>query len=99
MLALTAADLLLDEDLAKGRVIAGTGTIALDGRVGPVSGVAEKTRAAIDAGADLLLVPVESLPDTAAATEAGITVVGVETFQDALDAVRGMPIQSFAAPG
>lgn len=99
MLALTAADLLLDEDLAKGRVIAGTGTIALDGRVGPVSGVAEKTRAAIDAGADLLLVPVESLPDTAAATEAGITVVGVETFQDALDAVRGMPIESLAAPG
>lgn len=99
MLALTAADLLLEEDLAAGRVIAGTGTIARDGRIGPVSGVEEKTRAAIEAGAELLLVPLEALPDTAAAAEAGIRVVGVETFQDALDAVRGLSDDSVAAPG
>ena len=89
MLALTTADLLLEEDLAGGRVVAGTGTIARDGRVGPVSGVEEKTRAAIAADADLLLVPIEALPATAAASAAGIEVVGVETFQDALDALRG----------
>lgn len=99
MLALTAADLLLEEDLTAGRVIAGTGTIALDGRVGPVSGVEEKTQAAIEAGAELLLVPTEALPATAAAAEAGIEVVGVETFQDALDAVRGRPAGGVAAPG
>jgi PDZ domain-containing protein len=98
MLALTAADMLLEEDLTRGRVIAGTGTIARDGRVGPVSGVEQKTRAAIEAEADLLLVPLEALPDTTAAIEAGIEVVGVETFQDALDAVRGRG-EGVAAPG
>lgn len=98
MLALTATDLLLEEDLTRGRVIAGTGTISRDGRVGPVSGVEQKTTAAIEAGADLLLVPVEALPATAAATEAGIEVVGVETFQDALDAVRGDTSDNLAAP-
>ena len=98
MLALTATDLLLGEDLAAGRVVAGTGTIARDGRVGPVNGVEQKTRAAIEAGADLLLVPVEALPATAAASEAGIEVVGVETFQDALDALRG-DTDALAAPG
>lgn len=97
MLALTAADLLLEEDLTRGRVIAGTGTIARDGRVGPVSGVEQKTHAAIEAGADLLLVPVEALPLTAAASEAGIEVVGVETFQDALTALRG-GTEGVAAP-
>ncbi len=97
MLALTATDLLLEEDLTRGRVIAGTGTIARDGRVGPVSGVEQKTRAAIAAGADLLLVPVEALPLTGAASEAGIEVVGVETYQDALAALRG-DTEGVAAP-
>lgn len=98
MFALTTADLLLEENLAAGRVIAGTGTIAPDGTVGEVSGVAQKTRAAIEAGADLLLVPVEQLPETAAATDAGIEVVGVRSFQDALDALRGTA-DGVAAPG
>ena len=78
MLALTVTDLLLEEDLTRGRVVAGTGTIARDGRVGPVSGV----------------------PRTSAATDAGIEVVGVETFQDALDALRGnAPGLAAPAPG
>ena len=89
MLALTATDLLLEEDLTDGRTIAGTGTIDLDGRVGPVGGVEQKARAAVAAGVDLLLVPVGQLPEARAAVEAGIDVVGVATFQDALDAVRG----------
>ena len=98
MFALTTADLLLEEDLAAGRVIAGTGTIAPDGTVGQVSGVAQKTRAAIEAGADLLLVPVEQLPEASAAAEAGIEVVGVRSFRDALDALRGTAT-GVAAPG
>ena len=89
MLALTTADLLLEEDLAAGRVIAGTGTIDADGSVGRVSGVPEKTTAALEAGADMLLVPVEQVAEAAAAAEAGVEVVGVRTFQDALTALRG----------
>lgn len=95
MLALTAADLLREEDLAGGRRIAGTGTIDLDGRVGPVGGVRQKARAAIAADVDLLLVPIDQLDQAAAAAEAGVEVVGVATFQDALDALRGTGV---AAP-
>ena len=98
MFALTTADLLLEEDLAAGRVIAGTGTIAPDGTVGQVSGVAQKTRAALDAGAEILLVPVEQLADASAAADAGVVVVGVRTFRDALDALRGTAT-GVAAPG
>lgn len=97
MLAVTAADLLLEEDLASGRVVAGTGTIALDGTVGIVSGVEQKSRAAVAAGADLLLVPIDLLDETGPAQEAGIPVVGVRTFQDALDALRG-DTDNLAAP-
>ncbi len=97
MLALTATDLLLEEDLAAGRVIAGTGTLAPDGRVGQVSGVEEKTQAALEADADLLLVPLEQLDEASAAAAAGVEVVGVSTFQDALDAVRGTT-EGVAAP-
>lgn len=99
MLALTTADLLLEEDLARGRTIAGTGTISRDGTVGRVSAVEVKTRAAIDAGADLLLVPVEQLEEAAAAVEAGIDVIGVASFQDALEAVRGSSTGVAAAAG
>lgn len=89
MIALTATDLLLEEDLTRGRRIAGTGTIDRDGRVGPVGGVRQKAAAAIDAEVDLLLVPLDQLAEASAAADAGIDVVGVATFQDALDAVRG----------
>ncbi len=58
-----------------------------------------KTRAAVDAGVDLLLVPVEQLPDATAAVEAGVDVVGVATFQDALDAIRGSSTGVAAAAG
>ena len=98
MLALAATDLLLEEDLAAGRVIVGTGTIAPDGAVGRVSGVPQKARAALAADADLLLVPLEQLDEASAAADAGVEVVGVSTFQDALDAVRGTA-GGVAAPG
>lgn len=89
MMALATADLLLEEDLTRGRTIAGTGTIGRDGTVGPVKGVAQKARAAVDAGADLLLVPHEQVAEAGAAMAAGIEVVGVTDFGDALAAVRG----------
>ena len=97
MLALTTADLLLEEDLADGRVVAGTGTIARDGTVGQVSGVPQKTTAALEAGADVLLVPVEQVAEAAAAAEAGVEVIGVRSFRDALAALRGNA-EGMAAP-
>jgi Lon-like protease len=89
MLALTIYDLFAEEDLVAGRTIAGTGTVDLAGRVGPVGGVDKKVLSAGEAGADVFLVPApledlarDSAPD-------GVEVVPVETFADALEALRG----------
>lgn len=48
---------LLEEDLTGGRLVAVTGTLAHDGEIGPVGGVAFKARAAKAAGAALFIVP------------------------------------------
>lgn len=57
MIALTVFDLADPGDLTAGRRIAGTGTIDLDGEVGPVGGVDAKVVAAREAGATVFLVP------------------------------------------
>ena len=68
----------------------------LDGDVGEVGGVPQKTAAALDAGAKLFLVPAgrgRSRPATAPAT--ALNVVGVDTIDDALRALRehgGAPV-------
>ncbi len=87
MFGLTVYDMLADEDLVAGRVIAGTGSLDADGTVGPVGGVAEKVRAAIEYGADIVLVP-EFQVDQAASAGGDITVIGVASFDEALEALR-----------
>ena len=47
-------ELLTPENIPKGRKIAGTGTIASDGTIGPIGGVTEKILGAKGAGASLL---------------------------------------------
>jgi Lon-like protease len=89
MVAITTYDLLSDEDLLAGRTIVGTGTIDADGRIGPVGGVGEKMLAAAEYGADLVLVPALQLDEALARAPAGLEVVGVETLEQALDAIRG----------
>lgn len=88
MIALTTVDLLLEDDLAAGRLVAGTGTIDGEGRVGTVGGVAEKVSAARTAGADLLLVPAEQLEIAVAASDGELRIVGVSTLSEAVAALR-----------
>ncbi len=91
MVALTVYDLLSDEDLLQGRKVVGTGTLGSDGTVGQVGGVPEKMRAAGDHGADLALVPRSQLEDAQAAAPDGLTVIGVRTLGEALEALRRGP--------
>ncbi len=86
MIALTVFDLLAEEDLVAGRVVHGTGSIDAEGRVGPVGGVPEKMRAVEEA--DIVLVPEPLLEEALAAAPEDAEVVGVATFDDALDALR-----------
>ncbi len=82
--ALAIYDLIKDANVADGRDVATTGTIDLDGRVGPVGGLEEKAISAKRAGAELFLVPEDEVRD---ARSSGLDVVGVSTLEDALKAL------------
>lgn len=76
-------DLLTPVDILQGRKIAGTGTIASDGKIGPIGGVTEKILGAKGAGASLLLISRENcleLPDEVT----GIEVVAIDTIDEAV---------------
>lgn len=89
MWALGLYDLLTPGDLAGGRTIAGTGAIGPDGTVYPAGGVGEKVIAAAHAGAEVFLVPRGNLREAEAAGDRGMTLVPVESLDDALAYLRG----------
>lgn len=57
MFTLSIYDQLNNEDLLKGRMIAGTGTIEPDGSVGDIGGVSQKVVSADKSGAQIFFVP------------------------------------------
>jgi len=88
MWALGLYDLLTPGDLARGRVIAGTGVInPVDGSVGPIGGVRDKIAGAKASGAKVFLVPKGNLAEARPAAQ-GITLVPVASFRQALDNLR-----------
>jgi PDZ domain-containing protein len=90
MLTLGILDLVGEEDLTEGAVVAGTGTIDADGKVGPIGGIALKMAAAADVDADLFLVPAGNCAEALAAPDPGIPMARVETLDDALDALADL---------
>lgn len=68
-------------DLTAGRVVAGTGTLDAQGRVGPVQGLGDKLSAARRDGVDVVLVPSVQGP----VRHEGLEVVPVATLRDAVD--------------
>jgi PDZ domain-containing protein len=89
-LAFTLA--LIDElttgELTGGRNVAVTGTIDIDGTVGDVGGVAQKTAAVRHAGARLFLVPPGEFAEAKKHAGKRLKVVQVTTLTDALAALR-----------
>lgn len=83
--SLAIADMLDSRDYAKNRTIAASGTVSVDGTVGPVGGLAQKSQAAQQAGADILLVPQEEVSSIPAGD---LPLNGVETVEDAIAALR-----------
>lgn len=84
MFTLEIINQLGEDDLTKGHIIAGTGTIARDGSVGPIGGVRQKVYAAIAAGAEYVLTPAGNYDDALAAADDDIEVVRIETIDQAL---------------
>ncbi|MGH3442510.1 MAG: YlbL family protein [Nitriliruptorales bacterium] len=89
--ALAIVDLLTPEDLTGGAVVGTTGSIALDGTVGPIGGIQQKIIGALDRGgppATVFLVPEGNAAEArATAVDRGVLVVPVGSLQDALDAL------------
>ncbi len=101
-LAFTLA--LIDEltpgELTGGRNVAVTGTIDVDGMVGDVGGVAQKTAAVRHAGARLFLVPPGEFKEAKAHAGKKLKVVQVKTLADALAALAkngGEPVKLASA--
>ncbi|MGY2085018.1 YlbL family protein [Blastococcus sp. SYSU DS0539] len=87
MLTLGILDLVGEEDLTGGAVIAGTGTIDLEGNVGPIGGIPLKIVSARDIGAEVFLVPAGNCAEAVAAPDAGVPLARVATLDDALEAL------------
>jgi Lon-like protease len=80
-------DTLSAGELTGGRKVAATGTIEIDGTVGDVGGVVQKTAAVRAAGADVFLVPDGEYDDAVAHAGPKLEVVKVATLDDALKAL------------
>jgi PDZ domain-containing protein len=74
----------LGEDVDRGLRVAATGEIELDGSVGPIGGVKQKTIGARRANADVLLVPAGDNAREALRYAGDMRVVPVKSFQQAL---------------
>ena len=84
---LAVIDLLEEGELTDGRVVAGTGTISLDGSVGAIGGIRQKLVAAEAAGADVVLVPRDNY-DEATTAPVDVEIVAVGTISEAVSYLR-----------
>lgn len=90
MFALGIIDLLKPEDLTGGMIIAGTGSIDDDGKVGPIGGVPQKLVAAKAAGAKVFLTPAANCAEAVANAQPGLPLAKVATLDDALRALEAL---------
>ena len=90
MLTLGILDLVGEEDLTDGAVVAGTGTIDAEGAVGPIGGIALKMAAAEVIDADLFLVPAGNCAAALAAADPSFPLARVADLDDALEALADL---------
>jgi PDZ domain-containing protein len=87
MMALNVYNNLIPEDITNSKIIAGTGTIEIDGSVGPVGGIKQKIIAAKKAGAELILVPVANFEEAQPFETDKTAIVAVDSFDEALSVI------------
>jgi Lon-like protease len=102
---LSLIDALTEGELTGGRRVAVTGTIRLDGSVGAIGGLIEKTSAVRQGSATIFLIPTEQGEEQIAAARAiagdDVEIVPVATLQEAIDALadRGGNGRELGQPG
>lgn len=90
MFALAVYDKITPGPMTGGQKIAGTGTMAIDGRVGPIGGIAHKMVGAKEAGAGWFLAPAQDCPEVVGQVPDGLHVAKVGTFDEARTAVESI---------
>tara|TARA_B100000959_G_scaffold287095_1_gene369292 strand:- start:1774 stop:3006 length:1233 start_codon:yes stop_codon:yes gene_type:complete len=85
-LTLSVLDLVTPGELTGGLRVATTGTISLNGDVGPIGGIVQKTITARRSGVDLFIVPTIEYQEAIKYAK-GLNVVGVDTLDQALNAL------------
>ena len=91
MISLAIYNRLVDEDLTKGRKIAGTGTIDKNGNVGEIGGVKYKVMGANSGKADVFFVPEANYKEAMKFKQEkgyNLNIVMVKTLDDAIDYLR-----------
>ena len=87
MMAISIYSAISGEDILKGRNIAGTGTIDINGNVGEIDGVKYKIIGAVRDGMDVVLVPSDNYEEAIRIVnerDYDIEIVSVDTFEDAI---------------
>ena len=87
MMALNVYNNLIPEDITNSLVVAGTGTIEIDGSVGPVGGIKQKVFAAKRAGAELILVPTANFEEATPLATESTAIVAIDSFEEALKVI------------
>jgi PDZ domain-containing protein len=86
--ALSIYDTLTPGSITDGQVVAGTGTIDAQGRVGEIGGIQQKIVGARDDGAQLFLVPPANCPDAASSNHGSMRLARAATLKDAIAEVN-----------
>lgn len=88
MIALTIYDKLIKEDITKGRLVVGTGTIDTNGNIGEIGGIKHKLMAANNKKADIVFVPEANYQQAKKLYDKNnykFDLVSVKTFDDAVN--------------
>nr|WP_152822134.1 MULTISPECIES: PDZ domain-containing protein [unclassified Corynebacterium] len=85
--SLAVVDKLSEGELTGGKFVAGTGTIAEDGTVGPIGGIKHKVRAASQLGAELFLAPTSNCREALSGNAGDTVIAAVDTLDDAIAAM------------
>ena len=87
MMALNVYNNLIPNDITNSLIIAVTGTIEIDGSVGPVGGIRQKVIAAKRAGSELILVPTANYEEASPLSTDDTAIVAVDSFEEALKVI------------
>jgi len=88
MFATSIYDTLTPGSLTRGNVVAGTGTITADGKVGEIGGIQQKIAGAQHDGAKLFLVPPANCADALGGDNGSMRLVKAPTLGKAIDEIR-----------